>query len=165
MTASNVAPDDSELLLPSSSDPATPPSVTSITRQKKAVSSPGVFLPRSLSQLEETVRAASSWAVHATPPASLSLLQVASPATAELLSNLEVDVSLMDDTVGSADQDDALQQDGSGPDITAEQSLLRVIFKSNDDLRQEMFAMLLIHIVRTAWLEDGLELYLREYAQ
>ncbi len=56
-----------------------------------------------------------------------------------------------------------MQQDGSGPDITAEQSLLRVIFKSNDDLRQEMFAMLLIHIVRTAWLEDGLELYLREY--
>ena len=69
MTASNVAPDDSELLLlPSSSDPATPPSATSITRQRKAVSSPGVFLPRSLSQLEETVRVASSWALHATPP-------------------------------------------------------------------------------------------------
>jgi hypothetical protein len=70
-------------------------------------------------------------------------------------------VSLMDDT-GSADGDDALL-DGSGPDITAEQSVLRVIFKSNDDLRQEMFAMLLIHIVRTAWLDDGLDLYLREY--
>ncbi len=70
-------------------------------------------------------------------------------------------MSLMDDT-GSADGDDALL-DGSGPDITAEQSVLRVIFKSNDDLRQEMFAMLLIHIVRTAWLDDGLDLYLREY--
>ena len=70
-------------------------------------------------------------------------------------------MSLMDDA-GSADGEDALL-DGSGPDITAEQSVLRVIFKSNDDLRQEMFAMLLIHIVRTAWLDDGLDLYLREY--
>ena len=26
-----------------------------------------------------------------------------------------------------------------------------------------MFAMLLIHIVRCAWLDDGLDLYLREY--
>ncbi len=44
-----------------------------------------------------------------------------------------------------------------------EQSVQLVIFKSNDDLRQEMFAMLLIHIIRTAWLDDGLDLYLREY--
>jgi hypothetical protein len=92
-------------------------------------------------------------------------LQVASPANAELLSNLEVDVSLMNDA-GSSNGDDSLLEAGSGvvgPDLIDEQSMLRVIFKSNDDLRQEMFAMLLIHIIRTAWLDDNLDLYLREY--
>jgi hypothetical protein len=68
MTASNVAPDDAELLLlASSSSSSSSSAAISITRQKKALSSPDVFLPRSLSQLEETVRVASSWATHDTP--------------------------------------------------------------------------------------------------
>ena len=48
------------------------------------------------------------------------------------------------------------------PEVDGERVQL-VIFKSNDDLRQEMFAMQLIHTIRTAWADDGLDLYLREY--
>ncbi len=88
------------------------------------------------------------------------LLQVASSANAELLSTLEVDVTVDGHDVADAEHGASASHI---PEITGEQSVQLVIFKSNDDLRQEMFAMLLIHIIRTAWLSDGLDLYLREY--
>ena len=127
------------------------------TRQKKSASAPDVLLTSSLSELED--------AVSFTCLATLVIVdfyshrpQVQSPANAALLSTLEVDVSLMDAS-GSVDDAPASVL----PETQGEQSVQLVIFKSNDDLRQEMFAMLLIHIIRTAWLDDGLDLYLREY--
>ena len=87
-----------------------------------------------------------------------------SPANAELLSALEVDVSLI--STGDTLDADGAWADASAadlPETEGEQGVQLVIFKSNDDLRQEMFAMLLIHIIRTAWLSDGIDLYLREY--
>jgi phosphatidylinositol 4-kinase len=66
---------------------------------------------------------------------------------------------------GSVDADDALAEANAAdlPEIAGQECVQLVIFKSNDDLRQEMFAMLLISIIRTAWIDDGLDLYLREY--
>ena len=91
---------------------------------------------------------------------TVPLLQVASSANAEQLSTLEVDVTVDGHDVADAEHGASASHI---PEITGEQSVQLVIFKSNDDLRQEMFAMLLIHIIRTAWLSDGLDLYLREY--
>lgn len=130
------------------------------TRQKKSASAPGVFIPNSLSQLEDAVRFC---LLRKKICLTKFVLQVASPANAELLSTLEVDVTVVD---GDRDDADDAVREASAlhlPEITGEQTVQLVIFKSNDDLRQEMFAMLLIHVIRTAWLNDGLELYLREY--
>jgi hypothetical protein len=130
------------------------------TRHNRSASAPGVFIPNSLSQLEDAVRFC-LW--QKTFSLTRFLLQVASPANAELLSTLEVDVTVVEADRGDAD--DAVREAYALhlPEITGEQTVQLVIFKSNDDLRQEMFAMLLIHVIRTAWLNDGLDLYLREY--
>ncbi len=127
------------------------------TRQKKSASAPDVLLTSSLSELEDAVSFACLAALVIVDFYS-HRPQVQSPANAALLSTLEVDVSLMD---ASDSVDDASAS--VLPETQGEQSVQLVIFKSNDDLRQEMFAMLLIHIIRTAWLDDGLDLYLREY--
>ena len=91
------------------------------------------------------------------------MLQVSSAANAELLSTIQVDVTV--DGSATVDADDALHETAAStiPETSGEHSVQLVIFKSNDDLRQEMFAMLMIHIIRSAWLSDGLDLYLREY--
>jgi len=89
------------------------------------------------------------------------LLQVLSAENAALLSAITVDVTIEgddnsdDDAVAEASAAAVPQSDGERVQL--------VIFKSNDDLRQEMFAMQLIHTIRSAWAHDGLELYLREY--
>ncbi len=120
-----------------------------------------VFLPSSLAQLEDAVRFTCLAAAFLFE-FKFKRLQVQSPANAALLSTLEVDVSLIPASDSVEDASASVSASVS-PETPGEQSVQLVIFKSNDDLRQEMFAMLLIHIVRTAWLDDGLDLYLREY--
>jgi hypothetical protein len=65
--------------------------------------------------------------------------------------------------VNTHDCSDPLAPDNGSEARDSSAPVQCIIFKSNDDMRQEMFAMQLIHIIRSAWIEDGLDLYLAEY--